>query len=309
MSPQPIIQPLSTTQRSFFFRFLIVVFVISVPVLFLYSTGYRLSNFTQLVKTGGMYVGAERSGAEIYINGELVRETGTFRRAFFVQDLDPATYTIEVTKDGYYPWGKTLPVYAHIVTEAQAFNIPKEPLFTLIPATLTPIQQGPVTAADVLKNPVYEEIHAVFATTTPVSAPALTGASSTSALAQLEDEVATSTKELRGMKLIDVGTQVVAEWTRSRASIPFYFCTQERGCVDEIVLNTKDDKASHFDFFPGSSDLVIVTLSDGVYVTEIDNRSGQNIQPLYEEKGADFRVIDGSIYIETNVGALYEVEV
>jgi len=305
MAPQVPISPLSPARRTFYFRVCITIFAVAVPVLFLYATGYRFEGITGLVKTGGMYVSAERSGAEIYVDGELVRETGTFRRAFFVQDLEPGTYTVEVTKAEYHPWGKTLSVYAHIVTEAQAFNMPVEPTLTLIPPTLA--GQSTVATSSVLtENPVYVEIHTAFGTTTATSTldtrPVTDGGGTLTA-------VATTTKEFRGMRLSDTGAHIVAAWTRSSESIPFYFCTPEVGCADEIVLNTKGGKPSYFDFFPGSADLVIVTLLDGIWVTELDNRSGQNIQPLFLSEGADFRVVDGNIYVETADGQLYEVEV
>lgn len=310
MAPQVPISPLSPARRTFYFRLSITIFVIAVPVLFLYATGYRFEGITGLVKTGGMYVSAERSGAEIHVNGELVRETGTFRRAFFVQDLEPGTYTVEVTKAGFHPWGKTLSVYAHIVTEAQAFNMPVEPLLTLIPPTLT-AQSQVATSSVPAQNPVYVEIHSAFATTTATSTlgalpPRAPTSSSDEALAAA---AATTTKEFRGMRLSDTGEHIVAAWTRSSESIPFYFCMPEAGCMDHIVLNTKGGKPSYFDFFPGSADLVLVTLPDGIWVTELDNRSGQNIQPLFLAEGSDFRVVDGNIYVETEDGELYEVEI
>lgn len=311
MAPVPIILPLSRSRRRLYFGGLLLIFILSVPLLFLYATGYRFEGITGLVKTGGMYIGAERSAAEIYINGELVRETGTFKRAFFVQDLEPGTYTVNIVKDGYHPWGKTLSVYPHIVTEAQAFNMPEEPLLTRIPESIAGSTTGTTTPLTV-PNPVYETIMQSFATTTATSTIAVVPPRSMSTSTFQDDAasrvVATTTKEFRGMLLVDAGDAVEARWTRGTEQIPFYFCVPEQPCVLEIPLNTKDDKPSYFDFFPGTYDLVIVTLPDGVYVTELDNRSGQNIQPLFLADGADFRLVDGNIYVLADE-RLYEVEI
>ena len=309
MSSTPAIKTLSRKRRRAYFRLLLAVFVVAAPFLFLYATGYRFESLTVFTKTGGIYVGAEQADAEIYLNGELVHETGTFRRAFYVQDLKPGTYTVRVSKEGFHPWGKTLPVYEHIVTEAQAFNLPEEPLLVLIPSTFTNQTTNGTTTA-IQPNPVYKAIVASFATTTAtstraaVSLPTTRGGTATSS-----PRVATTMKEFRGMRLSDMGGHTIAQWTRDAESVPFYFCIRESVCTDEIELNTKEERAKYFDFFPGTTDVALVALEGGVYVTELDNRSGQNIQPLYLSAGADFRIVDGGIYIKTADNTLYKVEI
>lgn len=297
MAPQ-LIPPLSRARRTFYTRLLFAIFFLAVPILFLYATGYRFAGLSELVRTGGVYVSAERSGAEIYINGELVRETGTFRRAFFVQDLEPGIYTIEVHKEGYHPWGKTLPVYAHLVTEAEAFNLPLEPELTLVPPRV--VISDSASATTTAPNPLYEAVLEEF---TMATAPrGATSSASTTVLA-------TTTRESGGIQLSEGGGHVAARWTRSLSDIPFYFCTPESSCTDTIKLALEGGAPRSFDFFPGSSDLVVVSIDDGVYVIELDDRSGQNIQPLYPVAGADFRTLDGTIYVQTESGELYEVEV
>lgn len=319
MSPRPTILTLSIARRRVYFRLLLLIFIIVVPILFLYATGYRFEGLTLLTKTGGIYVGAEESGTEIYLDNELVRETGTFRRAFYIQDLKQGTYTVRVAKDGYHSWEKVLIVHEHIVTEAQAFNMPEEPILVLIPSTFTN-QTVNATSTVPLLNPVYRELlaHFVTATTTATSTVArglerrraeaeATGTSN--AFSTIGNVGTGTTKTFRGMRLYEDKERIVARWMRTAENIPFYFCVREEGCVENIMLNTKEEKPSHFDFFPGTSDLVIVTLKGGVYVTELDNRSGQNIQPLYQASGADFRIIDGAIYVKIVDDTIYKVEI
>jgi hypothetical protein len=71
-----------------------------------------------------------------------------------------------------------------------------------------------------------------------------------------------------------------------------------RICRTEIKLDRLRQDVYLYDFFPGSSDLVLLHLQDGLYVTEIDDRAWQNTQLLYG--GDDFRVIieNGLIYVE-----------
>lgn len=322
MPPQQqlAITTLSRRHRRIYVEILVTVFIVAVPLLFLYATGYRFDSFSfaGLTKTGGIYVGAEEADTEIYLNNELVHETGTFRRAFYIQDLKPGVYSVKVSKIGFYPWEKTLTVFEHRVTEAQAFNIPEQPTLILIPSTFTNQTTNGTTTATV-PNPQYLELVAAFSTTTPAratttrsgSGTTTTGArttrSGTSTASRAAIETATTTKESRGMRLYEKDTQIIAEWTRDSESAPFYLCDFQDVCSTAVVLNTKGEKPSSFDFFLGTTDQALVTLSDGVYVTELDNRSGQNIQPLFLARGADFRIIDGSIFIKSD-STLYKVE-
>lgn len=300
MAPN-LIPPLSQARRTFFMRVLFIVFFLAVPILFLYATGYRFSGFSELVKTGGIYVSVERSGTEIYINDELVRETGTFRRAFFMQDLEPGTYLVEVRKEDYHPWQKVLPVRAHFVTEAEAFNIPTKPELTPVLPTVV-VDDAIATSTE--PNPLYSEVVAAFAATTSP-----TGVDVSQPPAAATPRAATTTKEFRGVLLAESSDSVVARWTRSVEDIPFYFCRPERPCADEVALLSGGEVPSYFDFFPGTGDLVVVTLADGIYVTELDDRSKQNTQPLFLLPGADVRVLDGAIYVQTPGGEYFEVEV
>lgn len=306
MTARPTILPLPRARRRFYFRFLGALFFLVVPFLLLYATGYRFEGIG-VVRTGGIYVGASRAGAEIYINDVLVRETGTFRRAFFVQDLEPGTYTIRVVKDRYHTWEKTLPVYPHIVTEAQAFNMPENPVLTLIPPTLRTQTTGATSTLPVA-NPLYEDVREAFATTTDMVPTIVPPAALTEDLAQqlAELERATTTREFRGMRIYEHDGRIAAMWTRGASDIPYYFCVQGHICTEAITLSVFGEMPRHFDFFPGSTDLVVVALSEGIYVTEIDARSSQNIQPLFLSDDADFRIVDGRIYVWSN-DRLYEL--
>ena len=56
----------------------------------------------------------------------------------------------------------------------------------------------------------------------------------------------------------------------------------------------------NFSFFPDSSDLVLLQLEDGLYVTEIDDRAWQNTQLLYPGENFSVVVENDSIYILEN---------
>lgn len=310
MSPLPNISTLSLRRRRFYFRLTLVLFVIAAPVLFLYATGYRFEGLTVWTKTGGISVSAEQRDAEVYLDGELIHETTTFRRSYYIDNLEPNTYTVRVAKKGYHSWEKTLPVYEYLVTEAEAFNLPEEPLLVLVPPTLTTQTQNATTTV-VEPNPLYEEIAKVFmepaATSTRAAQKKSAIAVTNTALRAAIENMATTTKESRGMQLFEDGDHVAARWVYDLGSIPFYFCIGQSGCLPKIPLVT-GEKPSYFDFFPGTTDLAIVRLKAGIFVIELDNRSKQNIQPLFPTPGADFRVTLGGIYVKTP-SEIYKVEI
>lgn len=232
----PKVQPLSYRHRFLFFYLLLGIFVASLPFLFLYANGYRVGwgEEDAFVSTGGIYVAAERSGVAIYIDDELVRETRIFRRAFYAQGLEAGTHKVHLQKIGHHDWTKELPVYAHLVTEAQAFNLPLVPNVRLVTqyqtqagvsvltATSTVLYSASTTSQYLLlpradtttleKNEEFTERLSLF--TPPKS---VRNATTT----------ATTTKEWRGVQLSeDKDGNVFASFVGSREQMPYYYCAE-----------------------------------------------------------------------------------
>lgn len=146
--------------------------------------------------------------------------------------------------------------------------------------------------------------------------------------------------EKGNMRLVDKGEDIFAVWAGPENSTPHYFCVTgnasstiserygqhvadqvekqrlsltdpvlidgTRFCRTEIRLDRKWQNVKYYNFLPGSTDLVLLQLEDGLYVTEIDDRSWQNTQKVYA--GDDFEVLvtDDSIYIMEN-GRYFEL--
>jgi hypothetical protein len=127
--------------------------------------------------------------------------------------------------------------------------------------------------------------------------------------------------------------QIYATWVGKDTDIPYYFCVKDafasstalrygqhiadqitklanststplivdsdRSCRPEIKLDRHQQDVYFYDFLPNSSDLVLLQLEDGLYVTEIDDRAWQNTQLLYP--GKDFTVVveNDAIFIQT----------
>jgi hypothetical protein len=136
------------------------------------------------------------------------------------------------------------------------------------------IQKKPV------KNVTYSEAILLFGTSTKVTA------TSTDIL-----------KTRRKLSVENINGILHVVWQGDQDSTPYYFCINQI-CKKEVIIKT-GSKVRSFDFFPGRDDLLIVALTNGVYVIDIDDRSDHNIQYLMEATNLDFRTKDGeTIYVK-----------
>jgi hypothetical protein len=245
--------PYKTRQRTF--GLLILVFLVSLPFLYLYATGYRLDyrKPTNLVSTGGIYLAVNQEDVEIYIDDVLSRELRSFRKAYYAQSLDAGTHRVHVQKEGYHTWVKELPVSKHLVTEAEAFNLP------LVPQVRVISQWQSATGSMVVSAPLVNasSTNELFATTTKrttgfVSNPEFVafmtqfGTTSTSTKKEtaaqqikellrgdatstdaLIEEVATTTIISGGVKLHEQGEELFATWVGSFEQMPYYYCAPD----------------------------------------------------------------------------------
>lgn len=360
----PHVKPLSYRHRYWFFYLLAGIFVASLPFLFLYASGYRFEfGKTGLVSTGGLYIAAERTGAQIFINDELVRETRVFRRAFYAQGFPEGTHKVHVTKEGHHTWVKELPVYSHLVTEAQAFNLPLVPKVTIVTPWRTQAGVNVVTSSSTLQgkavfvnqyllepransktmqaNPEFANLLELFtatSTSTETGTPGIVErVQTTFTTATSSVPVATTTKEWQGVMLFEKGGEIYARFVGAANNMPYYYCaasfpryepvatstratagvvkvaeamdieedlllevqtvTDPESCDPTIMMDRRGEEISYFDFFPNSTDLVVMGSESGIYVVEIDDRAWQNRQPLLMGENLEVRVRNGNIYV------------
>jgi hypothetical protein len=99
--------------RRLLFYFLVFLFLISAPLVILYTAGYRY-NFKQhkILKTGAIMVTTDPKNANIFLNGHLRKEKTPAR----LLNLTPGQYTLRLEKKNYHPWQKNLKVESEQVT-------------------------------------------------------------------------------------------------------------------------------------------------------------------------------------------------
>ncbi len=290
-------KPFSKNKRRGYFIFFLLIFFVGAPLFIFDAKGYRL-NWTGVLnvfQTGGVYIGTDQSGIDIYVNHVLVRKTSIVQKGIFVQDLKPGTYTITVSKAGLQSWNKTLKVFPEIVTEARTFLIKSNPELIEIPRYLRVQSSTPTTSPRniLTKNPEYDILNAFFAPLTSKTVLMQFGTTSLDSKALGNIFVKNDIGKLRIL------------WMGDPDSVPNYFC-ENTTCKSQITIKAAS-KILFFDFFPGRNDLIVLRLENGIYVSEIDDRSTQNIQQIVSGPGFDFRIKDGkSIYLKKEA-RIYQV--
>jgi hypothetical protein len=94
----------------------IALFLVTAPLVVLYTAGYRWNEKKfRLEKVGIIFLRSRPSGADIYLDGKLRKESTPAR----VRDLLPDTYEIKVSKNGYTSWTKSLAVESARTTFAE----------------------------------------------------------------------------------------------------------------------------------------------------------------------------------------------
>lgn len=376
MDENTVLQPLPHKRRQRTFIFLVCIFLISIPLLYFYATGYRfdVSRPTNFVSTGGISITIGETDAEIFIDDAPVEANRTFRRALYIQGIDVGTHRIHIQKEGYHTWVKELPVSERIVTETAAFNTPLVPQVRVITPWLsstgtavlrTPIQFASTTNEVIVatttststysKNTEFEALKNFFieATTTATSTKRdtivtktkdLLTPSSTTTTATSTQTLATSTTERSGVKLHHVGEDVYATWVGTFERMPYYYCAgdfprystttelsdkvieavippQEEPeevleepestlvihpvqtvpvdteCIPTIRIDRKWEQVHDFEFYPGTTDLVLILRDSGLYAVEIDDRSWQNVQQVFPGSNLKMHISNEIIFV------------
>jgi WD40 repeat protein len=118
--------------RTFLFWVCAILFLAAAPSIILYSQGYRV-DFSPagggkiVTQTGGLFLKVLPKQTEIYVNGELEDKTDFFFGSVLIDNLFPGKYEVEVRKDKFFSWQKTLEVKEKEVAEAKnVFLFPQE---------------------------------------------------------------------------------------------------------------------------------------------------------------------------------------
>ena len=124
--------------RTILFLICLFLFLLIAPLAILYSQGYRIdfnppADGKIITQTGGFFLKAAPKQVEIYFDGKLKKKTDFFFGSALIENLLPKEYKIEVKKQEYHSWEKTLGLKEKEVTEAKNIVLfPKNPNFTIL---------------------------------------------------------------------------------------------------------------------------------------------------------------------------------
>lgn len=120
--------------RRILFLFLLISFLLVAPLTVFYSLGWRIDWKTKkIIQPGVFYLKIQPKNAKIYLNGELEEKTDFFFGSAFIDNLLPKEYDLEVKKEGFYTWKKTLEIKPRQVTEIKnIILIPEDPGFAVL---------------------------------------------------------------------------------------------------------------------------------------------------------------------------------
>jgi len=322
-------EPLSKKRRIISLVVFLLLFIFAVPILFAYSSGYRF-NFTdfRIVETGGVYIHSDLRDTKVFVDGVFYKNSGTILRNTLIQRLpSEEVYTIRVEKDNHFPYYKDLFVDANMVTEVAVMMLPMEIPFTAIPATIDTLATSTIQRelpSDIFvtsSNLEYEQVKLLFSTSTEqkrimptveIPTPFNKNASSTTLV--LNEKVVLLPEYILDLNVPEIETKeklkengrlvtwleygdIHVMWAGDFEDTPYYFCDR-RGCRDSIIVSTDTD-INDYDYYPGRDDVLLIATANDIFAIEIDDRSRNNLQPVFKgDEDPEFKVVGSTLYVK-----------
>lgn len=120
--------------RTILFLSLLILFLIIATLTVFYSLGWRFDWKTRRITQPGIfYFKIWPRSVEVYLDGELREKTDFFFGSILIENLLSKEYEVEIKKEGFHAWKKTLEIKKGEVTETKNIVlIPENPNFTII---------------------------------------------------------------------------------------------------------------------------------------------------------------------------------
>jgi len=242
---------------------LIGVFIIVIPLLILFSSGYRLNSKFHLVKTGGIYLVNNESDIIVKLNGKNIKKAGMFEKNILIRNLIPKTYYVIVEKDGYRTWKKNITIEEQRVEVCYPLLIQLKLNPQLVPKYLIKAEEKRKKKRE--DNEEYSDAMKLFST---YDKPAK------GIIPVWEDSDVTkyklgaSRRLNKKVFLLRQENKIYVKWTGMDQKRPFF--------IDSSGKNPAffpDNNILSFGFFPERHDSMLVLLDNlNLYAVEIDRR-------------------------------------
>lgn len=287
-------------QKRIYILVMFIIFLVLIPVLVLYSSGYRLNSRFRLVKTGGIYFHNDEADVAVRLNGRVKKTSGLMEKNLLIRDLRPATYYSRIEKEGYRVWEKNITVSEQKVEVCYPLLVPNnlkpEPVTKYI--MVKPEKKGAKTRREL--NEEYAEAIELF----KVYGKPVRGMLTVWENSDIKKLKLSRDRRLwKKVFLFRDGNKIYVRWTGSDGERPYFIPTKGRRLV-----YAPEQKIMSFGFFPERNDSILVLLEDGtLYAVEIDTRF--DIQNTYKiaKNCSRFAVSDELLYYFSG-GLLYRID-
>jgi len=246
-----------------------LIFIILVPVITLYTSGYRIDKYLHIRKTGGLYISVPLSGAKIFINEKQEGQTNLLQGGVFLQNLSPSIYSVLVAKDKFWPWAKKLKVKEGLVTEARALLVPIDPGGEILLNDISKIDKDLISK----ESEILEKL-----------------------LSSGNDNLTKIDKNKDSKIFVDSSSNIWIEWLASNSPLPYYFCNDDE-CKSPLLILTSKLPLRNIDFYPSRNDILIIATQNGIFAVEVDGRGGRLLQPIYKGINPIFELENKTLYI------------
>jgi len=141
--------------RTILFLSLLILFLIAATLTVFYSMGWRFDWKTRKITQPGIfYFKIWPKSVQIYLDGELREKTDFFFGSILIENLLSKEYEVEIKKEGFHAWKKTLEIKKGEVTETKNIVlIPENSNFTITTNKINDFFFSPNGKKIVLKNP------------------------------------------------------------------------------------------------------------------------------------------------------------
>jgi dipeptidyl aminopeptidase/acylaminoacyl peptidase len=103
---------------------ILVFIILGTGIVIILGKGYGIT-FNQgkleIAGTGLLAANSNPDGAQVWLNGHLTTATNN------IINLEPKKYSVEIVKEGFYPWKKDIVIQKEVVSKADAWLISKRP--------------------------------------------------------------------------------------------------------------------------------------------------------------------------------------
>lgn len=111
--------------------FCVTLFIALLSTILFYTFGYQLDKETgEAIQTGGLVIKTPIKDVAVYQNGEIAKKNGFISDLITdfikIDNLKPATYSIEIKKDGYQTWKKNVEIKSGQVEKFENIVILKD---------------------------------------------------------------------------------------------------------------------------------------------------------------------------------------